>query len=817
MTKSMRLTFERKAGKLKLARVCACTALPYPTANLDERTDVTGTWLELKDKDGKLLYRLDIYGFMILISHTGEIKEAESFDVITPYFPEAETASIYAPPAKDNAALGIYGARSVLSERFTLTEPVQSPVADFVQLPADICGKGRGQVIRTVTARYCGRRHSIYNFVILADKFGASEQALFRERADKCLEFMLSRPPFNNMYGCSSLNIYYVEVSSNERDPSYFNTTYENEGTLVNWDMGDVRKVCDALFSDGGVPYWNWAAVLINETDKRIGTAAGGQFTCGSRVKRIESDYYYEVFQHELGHAAFRLADEYETDGKGAYTGNEPIYVNVTTKITLDQLKWKRFITPGVALPTRNKSDTDVGCYEGAYTYPSGIYRPQYNCVMRHDYNADGYYCKVCAWHANKLMARAMGMFIPAPGILCYSNVSQKWDNLTVASQVNVPVKFWDNYPDYGVLIDELGRGSVGIAVRAIYREATGKVIPADTVILEVSPYDSSLRGLWYLVFPEQDVMCYVYAASISGETEIILGNLKMPPLLTTTFFDGVMVGQEAHIFCVDGGKLAYGKMDSYGIIEGRLVNQTVTGLDPNFSLTSVSVAYQRSRIFVAVVDGLKVKLAAYDLMNAAWDSRGFIPMPFTEDLSYTSVRIMQTGKLVHVLAKTNKGVIYEAFNTVSMKWNTASGKLIQNTENVSFFDMASYRNILFITLLSFSGTQTGMLNTETQEWIDPDKNEYEIRTQGHENTTAITAFGTGVLKNLMHRVFITGQKAVDEIYDIQYNNGKYDFVFQRREEIGVINNPDKGISSFILHVENDQLHLILSTKAQLV
>jgi hypothetical protein len=817
MIKSVRLTFEKEAGKLKLARVCACAALPYPTAGLEKRTDVTGTWLELEDKNGRLLYRLDIYGFMTFLSNTGELMETKSFDVLIPYYPETETVSVYAPPAADNAVPSLYGLPSVPAARFALPEPFKRPVTESVQLPADICGKGRGQVIRTVAAQYFGRVENIYNLVILADKFGASEQMLFREKADKCLQFILSRPPFNNMYGCSSVNIYYVEVSSNKRNPSYFNTTYGDAGTHVNWDMSDVKTVCDELFSDSGGPYWNWAAVLINETDERIGTAAGNQFTCGSRDNWLHGDYYYESFQHELGHAAFGFADEYQTEGKGAYTGGEPGQVNITTKLILDQLKWKSLATRGVALPTCNKSKTDVGCYEGAYTYESGIYRPQYNCVMRHDYDADGYYCKVCARQANKLMARAMGMFVPAPGVLRYSNITQAWDNLTVASQVNESVKSWDNYTDFAALISELGQGRVGSAVRAIYLEAAGEAIPSDAQILEVSPYDSSLRGLWYLILPEQDAMRYLYAASISGETEIIFGNLKMPPLPTVTFFDGVVVGQEAHIFCVDGGKLAYGKMDARGIIDKNLVNQTVTGLESDDTLSSVSVDYQKSRIFVGVVDGLKVKLAAYELINAAWDARGFLTMPFTEELSYTSVRIMQIRNTVHVLSKTSRGVVYKTFDTVTMTWNTASGRLIENTEDVAFYDMALYRNILFITLLSFSVAQTFMLNTVTMEWSMPGENEHEIRgaEQGND-AAAITAFGTAVLKNLMHRVLIKGQKAVDEIYEIQYSQDNYHLVLQRTEEIDIINDSGKGIGSFMLHAASDQLHLILSAKVQL-
>jgi hypothetical protein len=80
------------------------------------------------------------------------------------------------------------------------------------------------------------------------------------------------------------------------------------------------------------------------------------------------------------------LADEYV--GSVAYNdmypeGVEPLEVNITRLLDPKEIKWKQFLTPGVAIPTpAARNSTAVGAFEGAGYLSKGMYRPQMNCIM---------------------------------------------------------------------------------------------------------------------------------------------------------------------------------------------------------------------------------------------------------------------------------------------------------------------------------------------------------------------------------------------------------------------------------------------------
>ena len=110
---------------------------------------------------------------------------------------------------------------------------------------------------------------------------------------------------------------------------------------------------------------------------------------------------------HELGHAAFGLADEYCYDA-GSYTGSEPVEPSVTAVNTLTGLKWASSVDPATPIPTTTNPDLTcltcdtqasrvavgtVGLFEGAKSVACGCYRPEYNCLVRTFYVG---FCTVC-------------------------------------------------------------------------------------------------------------------------------------------------------------------------------------------------------------------------------------------------------------------------------------------------------------------------------------------------------------------------------------------------------------------------------------
>ncbi|MGK5549851.1 M64 family metallopeptidase, partial [Streptomyces sp. URMC 127] len=98
-----------------------------------------------------------------------------------------------------------------------------------------------------------------------------------------------------------------------------------------------------------------------------------------------------QVAVHETGHSLGKLADEYQYDEYGTYTGAEPRDVNISTLDARQQgeqrQKWYRWI--GRTSPDGGT----VGSYEGGGYYPKGLYRPTENSLMRtlgHEFNLPG-------------------------------------------------------------------------------------------------------------------------------------------------------------------------------------------------------------------------------------------------------------------------------------------------------------------------------------------------------------------------------------------------------------------------------------------
>jgi IgA Peptidase M64 len=119
-----------------------------------------------------------------------------------------------------------------------------------------------------------------------------------------------------------------------------------------------------------------------------------------------------EIAIHEMGHTAFRLADEYayyaggtETDRDNHPLG-EPSEPNVTTNNNRDTLKWGWAVAATTAIPTMsnpNCSQIDdrgstvpagtVGLFEGSHYYHCGAYRPEHSCKMQ---SLGIPFCRVC-------------------------------------------------------------------------------------------------------------------------------------------------------------------------------------------------------------------------------------------------------------------------------------------------------------------------------------------------------------------------------------------------------------------------------------
>jgi hypothetical protein len=152
------------------------------------------------------------------------------------------------------------------------------------------------------------------------------------------------------------------------------------------------------------MPQFTVAIVVVNST---IYGGSGGSIGTYSLAAAAT-----EIALHEMGHTAFRLADEYAYYAGGNETGHDqhppgdPTEPNVTTNSNRNTLKWGWAVASSTAIPTManpNCAQVDsrpstvpagtVGLFEGAHYYHCGGYRPEYDCKMR----ALGVaYCRVC-------------------------------------------------------------------------------------------------------------------------------------------------------------------------------------------------------------------------------------------------------------------------------------------------------------------------------------------------------------------------------------------------------------------------------------
>jgi len=255
------------------------------------------------------------------------------------------------------------------------------------------------------------------DLTFIGDGFTRDQQAKFNEKVDEVVRKLMATHPFFSLR--SALNIHRVNVASPQsgtdkfakcgdeevQDQDELNETALDTGfcaggtgtvnrCVLSADPAEVHAFAAASPDDERV------VVLVNES-QRGGCASGG-----IGYLTLSSDFT-DVFVHELGHSLFGLADEYEYDGEGTYTGNEPGSINVTTRLSRETLvKWNDLILDTTAVPTDDGQDCDadsnsdpgfandlIGAYEGALYRRCSIYRPQPDCMMRHSGHA---FCSVC-------------------------------------------------------------------------------------------------------------------------------------------------------------------------------------------------------------------------------------------------------------------------------------------------------------------------------------------------------------------------------------------------------------------------------------
>lgn len=153
----------------------------------------------------------------------------------------------------------------------------------------------------------------------------------------------------------------------------------------------------DAVIAMAAAIYPQYEALVVLVNEDQYGGSGDRQVAVCTRKPSTR-----KLVAHELGHAAFDLADEYE--GPGTHGPDEPLAANVTVETRSSHLKWKPLLTPGVPIPTTlnpvcgtslttTLPASTVGAFEGGRTRQCNVFRPSANCRMR---TATAEFCKVC-------------------------------------------------------------------------------------------------------------------------------------------------------------------------------------------------------------------------------------------------------------------------------------------------------------------------------------------------------------------------------------------------------------------------------------
>ncbi|MBI3229820.1 MAG: hypothetical protein HYZ45_06475, partial [Burkholderiales bacterium] len=219
------------------------------------------------------------------------------------------------------------------------------------------------------------------DYVFVGDGYTAAEMDKWHADAKKVIDGFMADPLF--AANRSSMNVHRVDVASNQSgvdEPDkgiYKDTAMDGNFNCYNIDRllcVNETKVRNIVGSVLAADARDVIIVISNST--RYGGSGGGVATLSMHAQSTE------IALHEIGHTAFKLADEY--DYGTCDLSSEPSEGDVSKNGTRS-VKWNSYIAASTAVPTAagNYPNGTVGAFQGAQYCTSGKYRPTENSRMR--------------------------------------------------------------------------------------------------------------------------------------------------------------------------------------------------------------------------------------------------------------------------------------------------------------------------------------------------------------------------------------------------------------------------------------------------
>ncbi|MFJ8042116.1 M64 family metallopeptidase [Kitasatospora sp. NPDC096147] len=281
--------------------------------------------------------------------------------------------------------------------------PAKTTKAAPQRLAAPLRGDGE---VSTIVQN--GSTATKLDVVVIGDGYTAAEQAKFHADAAAKWQEISAVQPYADYRGL--FNVWTVDTVSAESgvtgDPDRATTRQTALGSYF-W-CGEVERLlcvdtdaveryaAKAPAADLVIVVANsakYGGAGYNDVSSELGysgiaTVAGGNALSG------------QIAVHETGHSLGKLADEYWYEGQGGYTGKEPAESNIS-KQTLNEMKrtrtkWYRWL--GQTSPDGGK----VGAFQGGGYYPTGLYRPTDNSIMRslgREFNLPGREAMIAGFH----------------------------------------------------------------------------------------------------------------------------------------------------------------------------------------------------------------------------------------------------------------------------------------------------------------------------------------------------------------------------------------------------------------------------------
>ncbi|MFB0566129.1 MAG: M64 family metallopeptidase [Candidatus Aminicenantaceae bacterium] len=208
-----------------------------------------------------------------------------------------------------------------------------------------------------------GDPHEMVDIAFIAEGYTLDEEEKLRADLERFTKIFFNQEPYKTYR--ENFNFYGVFKPSDESgcdEPTHgsfknttLNATFNSLGSeryLLTEDNKTLRDVA------AHVPY-DTLFIMVNH--KRYG--GGGIYNLFCTLT-VDNQWHEYLFVHEFGHSFAGLGDEYYTSSV-AYNefyprGVEPAEPNITALLDPKNVKWKKFVTTGIEIPTPwEKKDFD--------------------------------------------------------------------------------------------------------------------------------------------------------------------------------------------------------------------------------------------------------------------------------------------------------------------------------------------------------------------------------------------------------------------------------------------------------------------------